>query len=384
MLTRRNIHRLLSKVAGQPSYAAAVAWKRFLTGICYAVGSGASLPPESVTLFLTHRCNLHCAMCGQWGDKGAAKLCSGETLSQELDFRALSELISQFSGFRPNITLFGGEPLLHRDCLAFVEAVKKNGMHCLMITNGTLLEPSAKRLVAAGLDELNISIDGYGRLHDDIRGMPGLFERVRRGVAAVNEQKRLRGARKPFINIQCTINKANYLELEKMIDTAAELGADSLTWHNLIFTTGGILDRQREVDSALESDSSSWNGFLFESGIDPEKLWSVIGRLKRRRTPLRRDVYPDFGKEDFLAYYRAPGSLTAGRRFRCLSPWLVAYVFPDGSVRPCLNSTYSFGDIRTQRFIDAWNSPAACKFRKFLKQRRVFPVCERCTELYRY
>jgi radical SAM protein with 4Fe4S-binding SPASM domain len=253
-----------------------------------------------------------------------------------------------------------------------------------MITNGTLLEPSAKRLVAAGLDELNISIDGYGRLHDDIRGMPGLFERVRRGVAAVNEQKRLRGARKPFINIQCTINKANYLELEKMIDTAAELGADSLTWHNLIFTTGGILDRQREVDSALESDSSSWNGFLFESGIDPEKLWSVIGRLKRRRTPLRRDVYPDFGKEDFLAYYRAPGSLTAGRRFRCLSPWLVAYVFPDGSVRPCLNSTYSFGDIRTQRFIDAWNSPAACKFRKFLKQRRVFPVCERCTELYRY
>jgi hypothetical protein len=128
-----------------------------------------------------------------------------------------------------------------------------------------------------------------------------------------------------------------------MIGAAIDLGADSLTWHNLIFSTSGILDRQKEVDTALGADSSAWNGFLFESGIDPEELWGVICRLKRNRTALRRDVYPDFGRDDFLAYYRAPGSLTAGRRFRCLSPWLVAYVFPDGDVRPCLNSSYSFG-----------------------------------------
>ncbi len=383
-MTRQNIHRLLSKVAGQPAYAASVAWKRLLTGFFYVAGSGASLPPESVTLFLTHRCNLHCAMCGQWGDNGVTKLASGETLSQELDFGVLSGLIGQLSRFRPSITLFGGEPLLYKDCVQLVDVIKKKGMHCLMITNGTLLEAAAGGLVASGLDELNISIDGYGRLHDDIRGMPGLYERVRSGILAVQEQKRLRGARKPLVNIQCTINKANYRELEKMIGAAIDLGADSLTWHNLIFSTSGILDRQKEVDTALGADSSAWNGFLFESGIDPEELWGVICRLKRNRTALRRDVYPDFGRDDFLAYYRAPGSLTAGRRFRCLSPWLVAYVFPDGDVRPCLNSSYSFGNIREREFLSVWNSDKARTFRKLLRDRRVFPVCERCTELYRY
>ncbi len=32
-----------------------------------------------------------------------------------------------------------------------------------------------------------------------------------------------------------------------------------------------------------------------------------------------------------------------------ISPWLVAYVFPDGEVRPCLNCNYSYGNIERMK-----------------------------------
>ena len=69
---------------------------------------------------------------------------------------------------------------------------------------------------------------------------------------------------------------------------------------------------------------------------------------------------------------------------KCLSPWIVAYVFPDGDVRPCLNSTYSFGNIKNTKFSEIWNSVKAVEYRRALKKIGMMPVCRRCTELYRY
>ena len=84
-----------------------------------------------------------------------------------------------------------------------------------------------------------------------------------------------------------------------------------------------------------------------------------------------------------ISYYTLPASEVGGGH-RCLSPWIVAYVFPDGEVRPCLNFSYSFGNIRRERFSRIWNNAQAKLFRDTLKKNRIFPVCARCTELYRY
>ena len=96
------------------------------------------------------------------------------------------------------------------------------------------------------------------------------------------------------------------------------------------------------------------------------------------------DFYPNFSRKGLEEYYKNPSYHPSEYKPRCLSPWLVAYVFPDGSVRPCLNSTYSFGDINNQKLTDIWNSQKAVVFRKTLKQSKIFPACSRCTELYRY
>jgi radical SAM protein with 4Fe4S-binding SPASM domain len=257
-----------------------------------------------------------------------------------------------------------------------------------MITNGSLLIGAAEAVVASGLDELNVSLDGAVALHDGIRGMDGLFQKIMAGVKKVNEIKRLKGISKPLINIQCTITKYNCDHLEQMIEVAREALATSLTFHNLIFTCKKLLEDQRPYDAELGCSSKDWEGFEFEPGVDPEALYDKMGPILASKHPFSVDIYPNFSREELIRYYKEPCFTRPGiypeLPSKCLSPWIVAYVFPDGEVKPCLNCTYSFGNIKTSRFAEIWNSQKAVTYRRVLKKNGIFPLCSRCTELYRY
>ncbi len=358
--------------------------RRMGTYLAYYLLSGRSSYPESVTLFLTHRCNLHCVMCGQWGESGITKKMPLAFIGQELKVEELKHFIDDIAFFSPNITLFGGEPLLYPSCVELIKYIKKKRMHCLMITNGALLENMAEEVVESGLDELNVSLDAGKALHEQIRGMTGLFDAIMRGIKRVNYFKTKKNKNAPFINLQCTITQHNYRHLEQLIGVATEAGADSLTFHNLIFTNKELLSKQREVDKLLDCTSSDWEGFVFPSGIEPELLYEKIRNILSGDYRFNVDFYPNFSYQALLEYYRDPSRLPSDYPGRCLSPWMVAYVFPDGEVRPCLNCSYSFGSIKNEKFRQIWNSQKAVNYRRLLKQKQFFPVCVRCSELYRY
>jgi len=384
MFPLRNIKRFFQKATQQPGYAFSVALKRFAAYRAYNSGNGRSCFPEAVTFFLTHCCNLHCTMCGQWGEGGVTKKQSAQYISQELSKEDLFSVIDDIGNFKPNITLFGGEPLIYPHTIELIRYIKQKGMHCLMITNGSLLERNANNIVTAGLDELNVSLDGNGLLHDRIRGMPGLFDKIIRGLEEINRYKGISRKRRPLINLQCTINKENYQYLEQMLDVARRVLANSLTFHNLIFLNRRIIEKQKPFDVLLECNSSNWEGFVFDPEIDPKALYEKISEILSTRYSFKVDFYPNFSSEGLLDYYNNPDYQPLEYLGRCVSPWIAAYVFPDGEVRPCLNSNFSFGNIRKDKFPAIWNSQSAIKFRQLLKDKKSFPACARCTELYRY
>ncbi len=358
--------------------------KRLIASWYYAYGSGKSSLPEAMTLFLTHRCNLRCKMCGQWGEGGVTKKQGQENLRQALSLEELKCVVNELSAFKPNITLFGGEPLLFGGCAELISHIKSKAMHCLLITNGSLLEDHAQGLVGAGLDELNLSLDGAQELHDQIRGMPGLFERIYKGLEKLNSCKARLGKYKPLINLQCTITKYNYQYLEQLTEVAQKIKANSLTFHNLIFLSRGSLEEQKSFDKLLGSSSVDWEGFIFEPGIDPMLLDRKKKEILSRKYDFSLDFYPNFSCQELKDYYTNPCYHPPGQNCRCVSPWLVAYVFPDGQVRPCLNFSYSFGNIKEGKFAIIWNNNRAIPFRNTLKLNKIFPACTRCTELYRY
>jgi MoaA/NifB/PqqE/SkfB family radical SAM enzyme len=66
-----------------------------------------------------------------------------------------------------NITLSGGEPLLHPDVVEIIRRIRSRGVMAGIITNGYLLTPDRiQELNRAGLDQLQISIDNV--VPDDV------------------------------------------------------------------------------------------------------------------------------------------------------------------------------------------------------------------------
>ena len=380
----RSLNRMINKIVKQPRYALGVAIKRAKAMLAYKRGTGKSPLPESVTFFLTPLCNLHCKMCGQWGEEGTFKCMPAEELHKQLSLAEMISIVNELAPAKPSFTMFGGEPLLHDGCIELIEYIHKKGMHTLMITNGSLFDKYAEALVDAGLDELNVSLDGYGALHDQIRGMSGLFDTIYNGLKKVQEAKKLKGKKKPLINLQCTMMKDNYTQLDGIIRAAEELDVNSVTFHNLIFLGNDLIESQAICDQELDCNSDAWKGFVFDPDVDPEKLYAQIEKIKEGKYKFAVDFYPNFSEKGIKEYYENPCFKPSEYKARCLSPWIVAYVFNDGQIRPCLNSTYSFGSVYDSSFKNIWNSSKAIKYRQMLKLNGIFPACVRCTELYRY
>lgn len=133
---------------------------------------------------VTDRCNFRCVYCvppqgKEWLDH-----------SEILTYEELIRLIVVFSQEGvTNIRLTGGEPLVRKGIVDFVEAIAslKRIKDISLTTNGSLLPPLAHDLRSAGLSRVNISLDTVnpisfarlttcGRLEDTMKGVESALE----------------------------------------------------------------------------------------------------------------------------------------------------------------------------------------------------------------
>lgn len=386
MLRWRNLSRSFQKALRDPGYAAHVFRRRFASWRHYSFGNGTAPYPETISLFLTHRCNLRCKMCGQWGENGWARLLPPEQVAQGLPFDAVVRLLDDVAPGKPAITLFGGEPLLHPEWPEIVSEIKKRGMRVNIITNGTLLEQHAGEVVDRGVDELIFSLDGPEEVHDEMRSGTGIFRRAVSAFQKVREYRRAKGVSHPRINISTTIFETNYRRLGEVIETAESIGADTITFHHLIFVSHGMCAANSEAFRNLFGlECSDWTGFARETppDIDPDYLIAELMELRRRKSSVAVTVYPNFTDDEIRRYYRDLEFTPVSYADRCISPWTTAYVFPNGDVKPCLDTCFVAGNILTEQFRDVWNGETIGTYRRALRECGSFPACKRCTELYR-
>jgi GTP 3',8-cyclase len=128
---------------------------------------------------LTDRCNLRCFYC--WPSKYVRFIPHQEILRYEEIIRLVH--IGSSLGVK-KVRLTGGEPLVRKDFLSFLEKLHGQclGVDLRLTTNGTLLPGRVGQLKAMGLSTLNISLD---TLHKDkferITGR-ALIDQVRTGI----------------------------------------------------------------------------------------------------------------------------------------------------------------------------------------------------------
>lgn len=111
--------------------------------------------PIDAQVIITRRCNLSCGYCSEYDD-------SSEPVPLE-DLRRRIDALHRLKV--ANITLLGGEPLMHPE-LAELVAYAKRESNASIITNGFLLRNSIiEKLNDAGLNNMQVSID---TLHPDL------------------------------------------------------------------------------------------------------------------------------------------------------------------------------------------------------------------------
>src|SRR5579875_34988 len=130
-----------------------------------SLGMIRSLPV--LVLDVAGRCNCRCAMCDIW------KRDSTRFLRELPD---LGRLGVQWA------VLTGGEPLMHPDLFALCEKLHARRIRVTLLTTGLLLERFAAQ-IAAHIDDAIVSLDGPPPIHDQIRRIPGAFDRIRPAIA---------------------------------------------------------------------------------------------------------------------------------------------------------------------------------------------------------
>src|SRR5438270_6189880 len=188
----------------------------------------AEAEPVCVYLETTNRCNLLCTTCPRTYEE----LEPAADISWEL----FTSIVKQLPRLQRAVLHGVGEPMLVKKLPDMVRYLKQRGVYVLFNTNGTLLnERNGRALIAAGLDELRVSLDAANaQSFRAIRGRD-YFARILRNVRAFRNLQDRDGADRPRVSLWLTGLKETVAELPAFVELAAQIGVREVYLQRLVF-----------------------------------------------------------------------------------------------------------------------------------------------------
>ncbi len=320
-------------------------------------------------------CNLDCRTCIRhvWHEEMGS-------MSETTYTRILDNLKS----IEPCPTIFFGglgEPLFHKEMVDWIAQAKALGAKVELITNATLLtEEKARALIASGLDNLWISIDGATpESYADVR----LGAQLPQVIENVTRLRRLRQGghfARPEIDVAFVAMKSNVHELPEVLKLARRLDARQFKVSNVLPYTEELRD---EILYAQEFRDLTY----MPSRRIPRLSLPKIGFSDQTSEPLFQALHSGYnvslagnnlgGANDVCDFIES-GSISIG--------W-------DGSVAPCLpllhTHTHYFkswqhevkqhilGNINECDLIELWLDPDYVQYRERVHS-FAFAPCTAC------
>lgn len=130
---------------------------------------------------------------------------------------------------------FQGEPLLNNSLPRYIRMAHEAGLYTLVSTNAQALDRAmARRLVAAGLDRLIVSLDGLTQETYQAYRQGGSLQRALDGLRYAASAKKARHSRMT-IELQVLLLRSNEQEWPQFRRQYRALGADRLTFKTAQF-----------------------------------------------------------------------------------------------------------------------------------------------------
>jgi radical SAM protein with 4Fe4S-binding SPASM domain len=224
-----------------------------------AAAVGPPQTPGTVFWDLTYACNLACIHCYNMPSAGKR-----DELSTAEAVRVLEELYAAGVG---EVALGGGEPLLRADLPVVLGAARDLGFRSLSIaTNGTLADREKARVLKETGCDVQVSLDGSrAELHDDMRGVPGAFDKAVEGIRTLQEAD-------IDVSVCTTVTTRNVESVPDILELMKDLGVSRYRVQGVVPIGRGrdnaadiVLppERMREVALFLRERSIHVSGYDF-------------------------------------------------------------------------------------------------------------------------
>ncbi len=287
---------------------------------------------------MTRTCNLRCRHC--YMDADACRH-EGELTTDEA-----KRFIDDLAAFRvPALLLSGGEPLMREDFFELAAYASSLGVRPTLSTNGTLItEETAKKIKAAGITYVGVSLDGPEKVNDTFRGKHGAYDAAMRGIkncVAVGQR----------VGLRFTINKSNVNDLDDIFDFIEREQIDRACFYHLVYAGRG----EKMVDEDVTPEESR---HAMDTIVRRTRDYEARGLEKEILTV---DNHCD-GVYLYLTAKRGGDEALASRIWELISMnggnrsgIAFGEVDPEGNVHPDqFTQYYTFGNVRERSFGDIW------------------------------
>lgn len=334
----------------------------------YSKGTGKIKMPMRYILELTYNCNLKCPFCYIKGPRNIEELSVDEWIN----------IIRQIPPFTL-ISMVAGEVLLKKGFEQIYAEASKNFRKVSLITNGLLLSEDIINLfIQHKLLLLSVSLDGYGKKHDEIRNHPGLFDKVIDNISLFNIKRH--GKKSPMLDIKTCVLETNLDDIPLLYKEAMKMNAQ---FFSLNFIRKQPL-RQNSVLWAEFSEEFYLKKYPIELYFDMEHFKEVYKELeslsKKSKTVLRYAprFNPSGDIDKIEKFFNIADTDVKDIYNPCKIPMTSIYITPKGEIYPCLS--YKVASLKDMKLKDAINTEAFKCFRKKLDDSKVFNACQMCCD----
>lgn len=214
---------------------------------------------EYLRISITDRCNLRCKYCMP-KDAGSLVECVEEGLTDE-EILQVVKVAAKLGISKIKVT--GGEPLLRPSCTSLIEKMKAvEGIHMVTLTtNGVLLEQYLDKLVEAGIDGINVSLDTLNpKRYEEITGqsqlskvLKGIHLAVEKGIGTKINVATLEDETSNWENWNALLQMARYLPVDVRFIEIMPIGMGKITCG---MPHGTLISAIRKAYPFMQEDNS--------------------------------------------------------------------------------------------------------------------------------
>ncbi len=286
-------------------------------------------------------CDAKCSFCDWWKEphRGGGELSTEERKRIIRDLGASGVWLLSFCI---------AEPLLMGDLEDLILEARKSGMLVNISTNGSRLEEKAGMISDSGVRIVTVSIDSHDAgIHDGMRGYPGLFGKVEKGISRL---KRARKGRRPWIIARHLVNGKTYFDIDKFIERW-ENEVDEIVMKPMRTTPDGLYHVPEDM-RVKPGDGTRFREYF--SGV--LRRFPGVDNAYHRRIP------------DYLFGTPVDGD-------HCFAGTFFADVGRSGEIYPCVERGEVLGSLTDKSFMDIWKSQNMAGFRRDFREKRKCRDC---------